>query len=240
MIKAAAFDLDGTIYLGDQLLPGVTELLTLLKQKGITVKFFTNNSTKTRTNIIEKLNRLGVPARLDDLMTSAYGAALYVKEHNWQPVRIFGSPELFDEFRSMVIEEVNAGRKPKAVVVGLDPQFNDAKLAEIISLVSEPRPHLIACNLDMDYPVEGGKLLPGCGAQIARVEAALGRKVDVVIGKPNVYLLKKLAKGFCPDEILVVGDNLESDIKMADNYGARSFLVKPTGTNINEIAKLFS
>jgi len=226
-IKAIAFDLDGTIYVGDKLVDGVIEVLNYLKKKDIQVFYFTNNSSKTRKNIHQKLQKTNLHTDLETVYNSAYAAGIYLKEYNFTKVYCCGSAELQEEIISSGIECVNDEDLPEAVVVGLDHGFNYEKMAAALNLLKNKDCRLIVCNKDRNYPVENSILMPGCGAIVSAIEFAAKRQADVIIGKPETFMLDLLCKdwNFLNEDILIVGDTFDSDIAMADTYRSPSLLL---------------
>ena len=125
-----------------------------------------------------------------------------------------------------------------AVVVGLDPAFSYEKIAMALEAIDNGA-KLIVANTDPSYPIENNRRLPGCGAMVGAIVGATGHKPDFHVGKPNVYMLELLCKehGLSPAEICVVGDSIESDIKMADNFGCKSILFNPKVKKFKEVTR---
>lgn len=222
-IKAVLFDLDGTVYYGSKLIDGADSVIQAFKDSGKEVYFMTNNSTKSRRQIFDKLYGMGLPCNEEDIYTSGYAAALYAKEKGYDAVYIFGSGALEGEFKSLGIE---VSDQAKVVVIGYDMNFDYKKLTDALQVAFNAEV-MIACNKEKNYPGENGVRMPGCGAMAGALEASLGREVDYIVGKPNPLLLdiicsqRKLKK----DEILVIGDTYESDIEMSISYGCESIYI---------------
>jgi len=223
-IKLFAFDLDGTIYVGENLLPGAAALITYLKEK-YKVIFFTNNSSKTRKEILQKLNRLGIDCALADIFTSSSAAAIYLKENRIGNIYVIGSKSFSRELKNKGCKIVDK-KFAKNLVVGLDIDFNYDKIAAALSILSRGG-KFIACNEDSFFPMGKKNFLPGCGAMVGAISAAVGKKPDCVVGKPNTYMLSKIAQAFRVknNEIVVVGDSYESDCAMALNYKSKAVLI---------------
>ena len=227
LIKAVAFDLDGTIYVGDKLVGGVIEVLNYLKKKDIQVFYFTNNSSKTRKNIHQKLQKMNLHTDLETIYNSAYAVGIYLKNNNFKKVYCCGSAELREGIISSGIECVNDKEFPEAVVVGLDHDFNYNRMTVALNFLRQKDCRFIICNRDRTYPVENSRLMPGCGPIVAALEYATGRQADVIIGKPETFMLDLLCKDWnlLSEEILIVGDTFDSDIAMADTYRSPSLLL---------------
>jgi len=227
-IKLFAFDLDGTLYIGEDAIAGAVELIRYLKRK-YQVVFFTNNSSKTADQVHQKLNRLGFDCKLEEVYTSSSAAAVYLKEKGIDNVYVVGSQGLRDELVSKGIRIVD-NDSAENLIVGLDPGFNYNRIEMALSVLLKGG-KFIACNEDRAFPIEGNRLLPGCGAMVGAISAAAGRKPDCIIGKPNVYILSKISEAFSlgRDEIMVVGDSFGSDIMMAKNYNCKAILINNDG-----------
>jgi HAD superfamily hydrolase (TIGR01450 family) len=226
-VKAAAFDLDGTIYLGDTLMEGVMEVLGYLKEINVEPFYFTNNSSKTREDIFNKLTGLGIRTELKKVYNSAYAAGLYLKKNAYMEVYCMGSAGLKKEIENAGVKCVSEGSSGAgAVVVGLDSAFDYKKLAAGINMLKNGC-SLIICNRDRTFPVENGRILPGCGPIAAALENACGRKADVTVGKPDTFMLEILCSdwGYEKSDIVVVGDTYDSDILMAQKFGSPSVFI---------------
>lgn len=222
-IKAVLFDLDGTIYYGNKMIDSADEVVSTLRNQDKKIYFMTNNSTKSRQGIYDKLTKMGLKCKLEEIYTSGYAAALYAKRKDYHTVYICGSNDLKSEFEEMGIKSSD---NADVVVIGYDMQFDYQKLTDALQVALNAKA-LIACNKEKHYPGENAKRMPGCGAMVGALEGSLGRKSDYVVGKPNPLLLdiicteQKLEK----DDILVVGDTYESDIQMSNDYGCRSIYI---------------
>lgn len=225
-IKAVAFDLDGTIYFGNTLADKALEVIDFLRNKGIEVFFFTNNSSKTRVKIHEKLNKLEIKTDIEHVYNSAFASAHYLKNQGYKKVFCLGTDDLERELKAQGLDTTKENGKVDAILIGMDENFDYKKLATALNTYQKGC-KLIAANIDKNYPVENGELRPGAGAIVAATEAACKKDVDYIIGKPNTYMMELLVKinNLSKEEILVIGDNKDSDIKMAEDYGLQSILI---------------
>lgn len=246
-IKAVAFDLDGTVYLGDKLIDGAAELISYLKNKSIKIFYFTNNSTKTRQEIYRKLCRLGLSLKIEEVYSSSHATARYLKGKGISKVFCIGSTGLLREIKSQGIDIAGEEEKAEALVVGLDRDFNYLKLSKALVAIQNGC-LVIACNRDKSFPIENNEFMPGCGPIVSAVECLYGKEVDYIVGKPNTYMIELLAGewGFSSQQILVVGDSYSTDIKMAKRFKCQSILI--SGNNhpdtivvkdISEIRNMF-
>lgn len=229
-IDAVAFDLDGTIYFGDELADGAHELLGWLTAHDIPYVFFTNNSGKTRAQIVAKLRAMDLDADETNTYTSGQATAEYARRAGWREVACIGTHGMRDMLAAAGVRSDAGPGAAEALVIALVPDFDPAALP---AWLGELRPDvpIVAANMDMDYPVEGGVRKPGCGAIVRAVEQRLGREHDVVVGKPGTFMLDLLSEDHDLDRrrVLVVGDSLESDIAMARAAAAPSVLIDGAG-----------
>lgn len=231
-IKAVAFDLDGTICMGKQVARGALELVGQLKESGIQVLYCTNSSAASRSEIYGKLSGFGIDLCLEDVYSASFATGVFVREKGLRTVFCLGGRGLVEEIRSNGVAVTDRPADAEALVVGLDKDLSYGKIASLVPFRSREIP-IIACNRDLFYPTEGGRMVPGCGLMVTIVEALLGKKTHVVVGKPNTLLLERISsdRGFVPKEILVVGDSFESDIGAAQAFGSPSVLLAPIGAS---------
>ncbi len=224
-IKAVAFDIDGTLCYGSTPIDGAIELINFFKKKKLKVFYLTNNSSKTRQGVVDKLLSVGFELSVKDLYTSAYTVSVYLKQNGYKNVFVLGESGLREEISSQGVN-ITEEERAEAVVVGLDLSFNYEKLSKAATVVLNGA-EIIACNYDVNYPGKDCKTLPGCGALVAALEAAGGRKADYIAGKPNTLMIELLSKdtGLKNKEILVIGDSYSSDIEMAKKFGSASVLI---------------
>ena len=226
MIKAVLLDLDGTVYNGSILIDGAKEAVDSIRDRGIRLFFFTNNSGRSRKAIVDKLTGMGIGCSQDDVISSAYVCARYLKDNNIDNVYVSGSDGLRQEIGMCGISMVGP-ESPDAVVIGMDADFDYQKMTEAVNAVVRSK-ILIACNRDRVFPCSRG-LCPGCGAMVASIEHCSGKKADVTIGKPERTMFDHVIGmlGIQADEALVVGDTYDSDILMAERCGAPYYFIRP-------------
>jgi HAD superfamily hydrolase (TIGR01450 family) len=224
------FDLDGTVYEGRHAVDGAVNAVQHVRKRGLRVFFCTNNSTKTREAIVAKLASIGIQSALQEIYSAAYGVGRYLTENGVERVATVGTKGLRTELERAGLTVVYGMDAVQALVVGLDPEITYAGLARLAAL-KDTQMSIVACNRDAWFPGDGGQPLPGCGFMVAAVEALMGRKVDVVVGKPNGLLIRMLASdtSLQGEELLMVGDSCESDVASATSVGAH-WLLLDSGT----------
>ena len=232
-VRCFLLDMDGTIYLGNQLLPGALAFLEMLEQRGIGYYFLTNNSSRSSIEYAEKLTRLGIAAGQDRIFTSGEATAIYLKKQK-PGARLFvvGTPPLENEMHSHGFVLVDSA--PDFVVLGFDTTLTYQKLWNLCDFVRAGVPY-VATHPDFNCPTETG-YMPDIGAMIAFVEASTGRRPDQIIGKPHLPIVEAmLAKtGLAVDQLGMVGDRLYTDIALG-KAGLTTVLVLSGETNLEDL-----
>lgn len=208
--KAYLIDLDGTLYHGNRMIDGADLLIAELQQASIPYLFVTNNSSKTPEEVAERLSSMGIPAKGDQVCTSAVAAAEYIADE--QPgcrVACIGEQGLSSALADAGLRVVEDD--PEVVVQGVDFSFTYDKLANAADWIRNGAKYVLT-NPDLLLPGNSG-LMPGAGTLSAAIQAAAGSK-PVVIGKPSGILMKHAIDrlGMSPEEVAVVGDNMLTDI----------------------------
>lgn len=226
-ISTLVFDLDGTIYNGNSAIEGAKDAITKLKDLNYRIFYFTNNSAKSRQQIVNKLNGLGFLAKPQNTYCASYAILKYLFKKKLKTIYLIGSNDLREELLTRGIKIKNSSHV-SAVVVGLDFAFGYNKITVALDAINKGA-KLIVANSDSSYTIENNKRLPGCGAMVGAIVGATSHAPDFTIGKPNTYMLELLCKEhkLSPAEICIVGDSPESDIKMADNLKCQSILFDP-------------
>ena len=218
-------DLDGTVYLGDRLIPGADTAIAALRGAGRRIAFLTNKPLQTREDYAAKLTRLGIATAPDDVITSSLVLAHHLATLDpGAPLFVIGEPPLLAELRAHGFE-VRADARVRWVVIAFDRTFDYAKLDTALR-ASRAGARLIATNPDRTCPTEDGEI-PDCAGMTAAVEAVTGRTVEAVVGKPSPLMLEvALASlGLTAPECAIVGDRLETDIVMGKRLGLATVLV---------------
>lgn len=227
------------LWKGNQVIEGAKTSLETLEQKGFKLGFVTNNSSLSREGFKRKFEKLGFNPSNYTIINSAYGAAIYLREKNLNRVYLIGEKGLRKELELQniyVAEEYEPSLK--AVCVGWDRHLTWCKLAEAMRVILQDNGFFLGTNSDNSFPQEN-ILVPGTGAQISALATACGKKPDIVIGKPNRYLIDiTLNEMDCnnPAEAVYIGDRLSTDILAGINAGIDTVLVK-TGISDNHLEK---
>ena len=228
--KMFVFDLDGTLYLGDEILPGAHEIIEALDKAGICYIYLTNNSSRAAADYVTRLERMGFPCTKANVMSSSMATAEYLKEnYPCQDVYLVGTDALYDELKAggLPLSDTDPG----VVCVGFDTQLTYDKLNKATHFLRRGAA-FVAANPDCTCPMPNDEVLPDCGGICALLTACTGRE-PFYIGKPNPQMLLMLSKkhGIPLSQIAVVGDRLYTDITVAENAGAVSVCVLSGETN---------
>ena len=225
--KLFLLDMDGTLYLDENLFDGAADFLRFVRESGGDYLFLTNNSSKSGEAYVEKMRRLGVAAERRDFLTSVDAAVMYLREHG-------GADKLFyvcgtESFKTQLREagfrltdDRDAG--VDTLLMGFDTELTFQKLEDACILLGRGVEY-IATNPDWVCPTWYG-YVPDCGSVCEMLRRATG-KSPYVIGKPKpdmVYLAMKSARA-TPEETVVVGDRLYTDIACGVNAGVDTILV---------------
>ena len=220
------FDLDGTVYRGDALIPGADDTIAALRADGRRVAFLSNKPLQTRTEYARKLTTLGIPTGDDEVINSSLVLARHLATLDpGAPVFVIGEPPLIAELVAHGFE-VRRDHRVRWVVIAFDRTFDYAKLDVARQAVRRSNARLIATNPDRTCPTEDGEI-PDCAGMIAAVEAVTSRAVEVIVGKPSPIILDVAlaALGVPAHDAVMVGDRIETDIVMGKRLGLAAVLV---------------
>lgn len=226
MFKGFIFDLDGTVYLSDRLIPGADRVIRLLREKGKKVVFLSNKPVQTREDYASKLTQLGIPTQPDEVVNSTLVMINYLKK-NAPHAKIFvvGEIPFVEEAKTAGFRITDDPKEIEYVVVAFDRTFDYRKL-NISFQAIKLGAHFVATNPDRTCPVEGGEI-PDCAGMIAAIEAVTQKKVEVIVGKPSPLIIQAALEvmGLQPGDCILIGDRLETDIKMGKDSGIATGLV---------------
>ena len=220
------FDLDGTVYRGERLLPGAKAVVAALRDAGRQVCFLSNKPIASREDYAAKLTRLGVPADVDEVINSSYVLARHLaREAPGARCFVIGEPPLVAELERAGLAPVD-GPRVDYVVVAFDRTFDYRKLDVALQAVKRHGARLIGTNPDRTCPTEDGEI-PDAAGMIGAVEGVTGQRVDPIVGKPSPIMLRVALErlGLEARDCAVVGDRLETDIAMGKAAGLATILV---------------
>lgn len=222
------FDIDGTLAVGDTLYEGSAELLSYIDSIGGKTYFITNNSTKSGADYVEKFRTaFGLHTTKEQFVTSGYMTLRFLKEHFSQDkIFVMGTASFVEELRKNALHVTECCEEGIAcVVAAYDSELTYAKLTQICKVLSTTDVPFYATNPDLRCPVDFG-FIPDCGAICQMISQTTDKK-PIYLGKPSraVVDLCLSHSGFSPEETLVVGDRLYTDIACGINGGVDTCVV---------------
>lgn len=237
-MKGFILDLDGTVYLGERLIEGAAETIQELRARGDKIVFLSNKPIATRESYARKLTRMGIPARLEDILNSSLITARYLQRtiRPGDEVFVVGEEPLLDELRQHGIPLCEEWSRAKYIVLSWDRQLTYDKL-NCVYQAAVRGAIVIATNPDRTCPFEDGQL-PDTGSLIGALEAATGQPIHLVVGKPSPIAAEEAVRhlGLDYSDCYMVGDRLETDIRMGNETGMHSVLVL-TGVSTKEMVQ---
>ena len=229
-VRHAALDMDGTLYLGSTLFPFTPPFLEGLKRSGVGCSFLTNNPSRSVAGYVEKLAGMGIPARREEIYTSALAAIDWLRRTLPRARRLFvlGTPAMREEFAGAgyVLAADDPADEPDAVVTGFDTTLAYAPACRAAWWIARGKPW-VATNPDRVCPTDLPTVLIDCGSITRMLAHATGREPDAVPGKPDPGMLLGVASryGVRPGEIAMCGDRIYTDMAAARAAGALGVLV---------------
>ncbi|AZZ39891.1 HAD family hydrolase [Acidipropionibacterium jensenii] len=240
--QAYVFDMDGTIYLGDHLLPGAKRMIEELHRRQIPVRFLSNNPTKDPHQYVEKLARLGLPTEVSDISNTVVTTTNWLRA-NHPDATVFAISEepLKRSLREAGIRLSEDPAEIDIVVASYDRQFDYRKLQIAFDAIwFHKRAFLVQTNPDRFCPFPGGRGEPDCAAITAAIEACTGTTCQVNLGKPSPVMLTAALEGLdvAVEDCVMVGDRLQTDIQMALDTGMGSACVLTGEATADDVAAL--
>ncbi len=223
-VKCFLLDMDGTFYLGNNLIEGSIEFINAVVESGRDFLFLTNNSSHNANHYVKKLAKMGLTVGKEKVLTSGQATALKARS-------LFPGKKAFVLGNSFMFEELTEGgiqidqENPDYVIIGYDTTLDYAKMTAVCDFVRAGLPY-IASHPDFNCPTETG-FAPDIGAIIAFIEASTGRRPDLIVGKPYVGIVEAALErtGLQAHELAMVGDRLYTDIETGIRHGMTSILV---------------
>jgi HAD superfamily hydrolase (TIGR01450 family) len=229
LYEGYVFDLDGTIYLGDELLPGARRLIETLREHGKRVVFLSNNPTKDPAMYAEKLTRLGLPTPEEETVNTVVTMTQWLLRHHPEATVFPISEEpLKRALREAGIKMSEDPSEIDIVIASYDRTFEYRKLQIAFDAIwFHKRAKLVTTNPDRYCPFPGGRGEPDAAAIVAAIEACTGARCEVNVGKPDPIMLETIMGmvGLDASECVMTGDRLYTEIRMALDAGMPSAVV---------------
>jgi 4-nitrophenyl phosphatase len=233
--RGAIVDLDGTVYRGDSLIPGARRGIAALRNADFELCFFSNNPTKSPTEFANRLAGMGLTVTPGEIESAATVTAEYLAaEHTDDRLFLIGSSGLRAQLERAGLALTDAPENCDVLVASYDRGFDYDDLTDGLRAL-DAGAAFVGTDPDVTIPTEHGAV-PGSGAIIRAIAGVAEREPDIVVGKPAGRALDAALSGFdaAPEECLVVGDRLDTDIVMGERGGLTTALVL-TGTADREL-----
>ena len=239
MFNGFIFDLDGTVYLSDRLITEADRVIRLIKGKGRKVVFLSNKPIQSREDYASKLTRLGIPTQPEEVINSTFVMVNYL-EKNAPNARLFvvGETPFVEELKRAGFTITEEPKEIDYVIVAFDRTFDYRKL-NISYQAIKLGAHFVATNPDRTCPVEGGEI-PDCAGMIAAIEAVTQKKVEAIVGKPSPLMIQAAmdVMELKPEDCILIGDRLETDIKMGQEAKIATGIVLTGVTDVETLKEI--
>jgi HAD superfamily hydrolase (TIGR01450 family) len=239
---AYLFDLDGTVYLGDQLLPGARRLIEALRARDLPVRFLSNNPTRDPEQYAAKLDRLGLATPVTEIVNTVVTMTRWLLDNAPDAVVYpISEPPLVRALEQAGIRLSSDPAEIDVVVASYDRSFTYRKLQIAFDAIwYHRRARLVATNPDRFCPFPGGRGEPDCAAITAAIEACTGARCEATTGKPDPAMLHAALAGLevDPGDCVMVGDRLSTDVRMALDAGMTAALVLTGETRAEDLRRL--
>lgn len=227
MIKKRCYvlDMDGTIYLGARPIPGAVDFVRRHWEE-VDFYFLSNNTSKSPSTYIRKLHDMGIAAGPEQLLSPVTPLVDFLRQEGIASACIVGNTDFCSQMRDVMPElrQVADNGPADAVILAYDTELTYAKLARSALLLQQPGVRFFATHPDLVCPSPEGPL-PDVGSMLGLYKIATGREPERIFGKPDPILLSPLLQRYCKEEMIMVGDRLSTDKKLAENAGIDFLLV---------------
>ncbi|WP_459194128.1 HAD-IIA family hydrolase [Halosimplex sp. J119] len=225
-VRGVIVDLDGTVYRGEGVLPGAADALAELRSRGIRLCFCSNNPTKTPAEYVERLAGMGIEADESEILPASTVTRDFLRDHYPdEPTYLVGSASLAAYLRESGQRLVDDPREASVFVSSWDETFDYAAMTDALAGI-DAETTFVGTDPDRTIPTADG-FVPGSGAITGAIARTVGREPDRVLGKPSPEAAEDALDrlGVPPEECLVVGDRLNTDLAMGANQGMATALV---------------
>jgi len=226
-LRGAIIDLDGTVYRGGELCTGTAEGIQSLRNAGLDLLFFSNNPLKDGDDYVERLTELGLDVSPGEACSSGVVTTEYlVENHPDGQVFCIGGDGLREQFREADLAVADEPADADVLVASWTSEFDFGDMRDALEAVDDDTAFL-GTDPDRTFPMEGGTVVPGSGAIIGSVAAVIGREPDKILGKPSDVALDAALDrlGVSATECLIIGDRLDTDLRMGARAGMTTALV---------------
>ena len=217
--KCLISDLDGTIYIGDTPIKQSVDFI-INNFNNFDFYFLTNNTSKTPSDYVKKLNKFGIQVSEDAILSPLQLLIDFIKARGYKSVYLVANSQVYNYVKERLSDvDLSYDRsRNQAAILTYDTEINYEKLKNICPLLNNHDIQFIATHSDHFCPTENGGI-PDIGSMISLIESTINRRPDIILGKPNTLILSKLLKKYERKNMAFIGDRLYTDKKLADNAG---------------------
>ncbi|MGD9897505.1 MAG: HAD-IIA family hydrolase [Calditrichaceae bacterium] len=215
------FDLDGTVYLGTEPITGTINFIRDHMRDGKDIYFMTNNTSKLPADYVKRLKNFDLEIEQNMVISPVFPLIEHLKNNELKNIFLVANSGFSSYLKAAIpgIKLTDESSDCQAIVLAYDTELTYEKLrAASILLQNNKNLIYLATHSDMVCPTESGNI-PDIGTMITTIELTTGKKPDLIFGKPNPELLQHLGAKYKSDEMVLVGDRLYTDKKLADNIG---------------------
>lgn len=232
-------DVDGTVVRGSEPIEGANAGLETIDRAGLSRLFVSNNPTKPPSAYVDRLGSAGITVREGDVLTAGVVTVEYLREH-YPDDRLFviGEPGVITLLRDAGFSVTSDPSSAEVLVASVDYDFDYDDMRTALQILSEPSVAFVGTDPDVVIPAADGDV-PGTGAILHAIEGVTGREPDAIAGKPSEFAASMAFDrlGVDPSECLVVGDRLDTDVRLGSRTGATTALVRTGVTDRKELSE---
>jgi len=222
-IENIILDLDGTVYIDNQIINNSDIEIRRLAQKGKSIYYLTNNTSRNTKHYINKLIDLNLPVTENSIISPIHVMIDWIKKNNIKRIYVLGVQELIDELEDKT-SVVNSTKNPELIIVAFDRELTYQKLEIACALINDGVPYYLS-HIDIFCPTLKGNM-PDCGVIGMLIEKTTGKKSINNFGKPSDLMIKYINKILDKEKNkIIVGDRLHTDIELGNKLGAETILV---------------
>lgn len=233
--RCVVLDMDGTVYLGDIPIVGAVQFIQK-HWKDLDFYFLSNNTSKSLDTYVTKLHKMGIPASRERMLSPARPLVQFLRREGYTRIYLVGNRDFSQELHATMPELIETEDGAQAVVLSYDTELTYHKLARSALLLQKKEVLFLATHPDLVCPSPEGPL-PDVGSMISLYETATGRRPQHIFGKPDPNVLAPLLERYAPGEMVMVGDRLSTDKKLAENAGIDFCLVLSGEATLEDLAR---
>ena len=232
--RCVVLDMDGTVYLGHIPIQPAVDFIQR-HWHDLDFYFLTNNTSKSLETYVHKLNGMGIKATKDILISPVLPLVNFLRAQKIERIYLVGNTDFATELHGYMPELVLTDKDPKAIVLAYDTELTYAKLSTSALLLQNPDIMFLATHPDLVCPSPDGPL-PDVGSFLSLYATATKRKPEYIFGKPDPLILQPLLERYARQDMVMVGDRLSTDKKLAENAGIDFALVLSGEATVEDLA----